>query len=133
MSSSAALDGGASYLPLNSSLLLNGNNPPSSMPLPSPIKEEEMDAEVAGTQLSRLSMGGCDNNNSEGMDVDDMGGVAGPQAVQPPGSLLPRRTRQRSGAITATTPSRRLVNGYLDSCDKCRNKVPGHLMHFLPA
>jgi hypothetical protein len=98
--------------------------PSAGMPLPSPIKEEEMDAEVAGTQLSRLSMGG-----DEGMDLDEFES----SAVQLPGSLLPRRTRQRSGAITATTPARRLVNGYLDTCEKCRNKVPGHLMHFLPA
>lgn len=36
--------------------------------------------------------------------------------------------RARSGAITG----RRVYFGYLDSCEKCRNRVSGHLMHIIP-
>jgi hypothetical protein len=43
-----------------------------------------------------------------------------------------RRGRARSGAITSpVVPNKRIFTGYLPTCEKCRNKVPGHYMHFL--
>jgi hypothetical protein len=97
--------------------LYPGHSPNRAMP--SPIREDIMD-----NQLSKLSM-------SESMETDDDGALFSPTASESQFGLPPRKGRARSGAIT--TINRRIFTGYLADCEKCRNKVPGHYIHFLPA
>jgi hypothetical protein len=86
--------------------------------MPSPIREDAVDA-----QLSKLSVG------DHPMELEEA-------ALTSPlsdggGNGLPRVGRARSGAIT--TVNRRIFTGYVADCEKCRNKVPGHYIHFLPS
>jgi len=100
------------------------HNYPPNHPMPSPITEDIMDdspAYLAGTQLSRLTM-----NGEDGMDVDVP--MTPSRLMDPPG-LPPRTGRARSGAITE---KKRIFMGYLEDCEKCRSRTPGHLTHFLP-
>ncbi len=86
--------------------------------MPSPIREDAVDA-----QLSKLSVGDHPMELEEvalSSPLSDGGGVG-----------LPRVGRARSGAIT--TVNRRIFTGYVADCEKCRNKVPGHYIHFLPS
>jgi hypothetical protein len=85
--------------------------------MPSPIREDAMDA-----QLSKLSV------SSDPMDFEES--LASPLSDSG-GNGLPRMGRARSGAIT--TVNRRIFTGYVADCEKCRNKVPGHYIHFLPS
>jgi hypothetical protein len=96
--------------------LYSGHSPNRAMP--SPIREDIMDS-----QLSKLSM------TEEIMDTDEQ--LFSPTTSECQFGTPARKTRARSGAIT--TPNRRIFTGYLADCEKCRNKVPGHYIHFLPA
>jgi hypothetical protein len=88
-------------------------------PMPSPIREDIMDS-----QLSKLTF------NEENMEMDD-NQLFSPTTSESQYGLPARKGRARSGAIT--TINRRIFTGYLADCEKCRNKVPGHYIHFLPA
>jgi len=89
--------------------------------MPSPIREDVMDC-----QLSRLSMSedGCQMDS----EAEDM--LISPTASESQFGLPARKGRARSSAFS--TMNRRIFTGYLAECEKCRNKVPGHYIHFLP-
>jgi hypothetical protein len=103
--------------PLSVSPYLYTSHSPNR-PMPSPIREDIMDS-----QLSKLSV------RDEPMDLDDQ------MPFSPTDSEISfgvaRKGRARSGAIT--TSSRKIFAGYLQNCDKCRDKVPGHYIHFVDA
>lgn len=92
---------------------------------PSPISEDEphTPTTAAGSQLSLLTVTDVD------MDMDL------PEPTPPPPQPEPitvRKQRQRSGAFTSPRePSKRLIMGYREDCEKCRNRVPGHMNHFM--
>ncbi|KAF1983693.1 hypothetical protein K402DRAFT_423560 [Aulographum hederae CBS 113979] len=102
--------------------------PRHSLPF-SPISEgaSDMDNSTLWTssQLSRLSV-----SNDDGMDMDmDMETNEAPAPVDG-GPVTPRTGRARSGAFTE---KKRYVFGYREDCEKCRNRVPGHVSHFYRA
>lgn len=99
------------------SSLYSGHSPNRAMP--SPIREDIMDS-----QLSKLTV------NEESMEMDDSQ-LFSPTSSESQFGFPARKGRARSGAIT--TINRRIFTGYLADCEKCRNKVPGHYIHFLPA
>ena len=82
---------------------------------------DDSPAYLASTQLSQLSV-------EDGMEVDDAVPMAPLHTMEPPIGIPPRKGRARSDAITE---KRRIFMGYLEGCEKCRNKTPGHLAHFL--
>jgi hypothetical protein len=89
--------------------------------IPSPISEDE-DHPVTPTaltqsQLSRLSF--AQDNPVDQMEMDE--------AKAP---LPTPRGRKRSGALTGIG---RFSMGYRDDCEKCRQRVAGHISHFLPS
>ena len=89
---------------------------------PSPISEDEphTPTTAAGSQLSLLTVTDVDMT----MDPPEPPGQPEPMTV--------RKQRQRSGAFTSPRePSRKFTMGYREDCDKCRNRVPGHMNHFL--
>jgi len=93
--------------------------------LPSPVVEDEphTPTTAAGSQLSLLSV--------NDMDIDDdvTTPVPSPSEI---GMLAVRRQRQRSGAFISTPEAaRKFSMGYRGDCQKCRDKVPGHMNHFL--
>jgi len=48
------------------------------------------------------------------------------------GRVIVRKQRQRSGAfISSPDVAKRFQMGYRDGCEKCRDKVPGHMNHFV--
>lgn len=98
-------------------LLYTGHSPNRAMP--SPIREDIMDS-----QLSKLSF------SDEAMDTDD-DMLYSPTVSESQFGLPPRKGRARSGAITTT--NKKIFTGYLANCEKCRDKVPGHYIHFLEA
>jgi hypothetical protein len=104
-------------------LLAAGHSPGGHHAMPSPIREDAVDA-----QLSKLSVG--DHPMADAGDfslaspLSDAGGSGA-------NGLPPRTGRARSGAIA--TVNRRIFTGYVADCEKCRNKVPGHYIHFLPS
>lgn len=89
---------------------------------PSPISEDEphTPTTAAGSQFSLLTV----------TDVDmDLDAERPSDPVEPP---TVRKQRQRSGAFTSPRePTKKFTMGYRDDCDKCRNRVPGHMNHFL--
>ncbi|GAB7357086.1 hypothetical protein MBLNU459_g7899t1 [Dothideomycetes sp. NU459] len=89
--------------------------------VPSPISEDEphTPTTVAGSQLSLLTVTDVD------MDMEP----AEPPEIE---AVVVRKQRARSGAFTSPRdPSKKLSMGYRDDCEKCRNRVPGHMNHFL--
>lgn len=89
--------------------------------VPSPISEDEphTPTTVAGSQLSLLTVTDID------MDMEP----PEPPEVE---VVVVRKQRARSGAFTSPRdPSKKLSMGYRDDCEKCRNRVPGHMNHFL--
>lgn len=94
---------------------------------PSPISEDEphTPTTAAGSQLSLLTV----------TDVDmDMDATEPPEPPDPVEPMTVRKQRQRSGAFTSPRePSKKFTMGYRDDCEKCRNRVPGHMNHFLGA
>ncbi|TKX25658.1 hypothetical protein C1H76_2308 [Elsinoe australis] len=92
--------------------------------LPSPVDDDEphTPTTAAGSQLSLLSV--------NDMDVDS--GSATPVRQEVDQNSLLRKQRQRSGAfISSPDVAKRIQFGYRADCEKCRNKVPGHMNHFL--
>ncbi|KAF4551053.1 Hypothetical protein D9617_15g044070 [Elsinoe fawcettii] len=92
--------------------------------LPSPIDDDEphTPTTAAGSQLSMLSV--------NDMDIDS-GSITPVRQESENGSFI-RRQRQRSGAfISPPEAAKRIQFGYRADCEKCRNKVPGHMNHFL--
>lgn len=95
--------------------------------LPSPVDEDEphTPTTLTGSQLSMLSVSDMD------IDGDGDGDVATPGRHESD-SVLVRKQRQRSGAFISTPEAaRKFSMGYRDDCEKCRNRVPGHMNHFL--
>jgi len=89
--------------------------------VPSPISEDEphTPTTVAGSQLSLLTVTDMD------MDMEP----PEPPEIE---TVVVRKQRARSGAFTSPRdPSKKLSMGYRDDCEKCRNRVPGHMNHFL--
>lgn len=132
--------------------------------VPSPIDEDEVPtppsaAEAAGSQLELLSV-----SDVEMQGADPLPQIAvspsqpppntsqAPQYSDGPGSMMVRKQRQRSGALsagygspmrdpsamatdsgeasTAGVNKRGISMGYRPDCEKCRLGVPGHLNHF---
>ncbi|KAF2226494.1 hypothetical protein BDZ85DRAFT_293444 [Elsinoe ampelina] len=92
--------------------------------LPSPVDDNEphTPTTAAGSQLSLLSV--------NDMDVDS-GSVTPVRQGSDNGSFM-RRQRQRSGAfISPPEVAKKIQFGYRADCEKCRNKVPGHMNHFV--
>ena len=89
---------------------------------PSPISEDEphTPTTATGSQLSLLTMTDVD------MDMEASEPTSQPEVV------TVRKQRQRSGAfISPREPSKKFIMGYREDCDKCRDRVPGHMNHFL--
>ncbi|PNS15827.1 hypothetical protein CAC42_4279 [Sphaceloma murrayae] len=92
--------------------------------MPSPMEDDEphTPTTAAGSQLSLLSV--------NDMDVDSGSTTPVRQGAET-GSFI-RKQRQRSGAfISSADVAKRIQFGYRADCEKCRNKVPGHMNHFL--
>jgi hypothetical protein len=147
--------------------------------VPSPIDEDEVPtppsaAEAAGSQLELLTvsdveMQGVEHGDSLADGIEHLPQVAVSQSqstisqmpnssfANGPGSMMVRKQRQRSGALSAagygspmrgasldgsnmvTTDTgdanvggnkRGISMGYRPDCEKCRLKVPGHMNHF---
>lgn len=150
--------------------------------VPSPIDEDEVPtppsaAEAAGSQLelltvSDIEMQGIDHGDEYGSGQGQVpqislspsqsgsGHLPGTQFAQSPGSMMVRKQRQRSGALSAAGSAspmrdastngtngvgsstlnqqesvsgihkRGISMGYRPDCEKCRLKVPGHMNHF---
>lgn len=144
--------------------------------VPSPIDEDEVPtppsaAEAAGSQLELLTVSDVEMQGVERSDgVEDLPQIAVshsetaisqmPNAsfASGPGSMMVRKQRQRSGALSAAgygSPmrgasldgsnmvtmsstddpnaggnKRGISMGYRPDCEKCRLKVPGHMNHF---
>jgi hypothetical protein len=114
--------------------------------MPSPIRE---DVDLAGSHFSKLSVSGQQQQRTPASPTSAGGevmaldiplsptGSVGGGLLSPPLEFdeygLPmRKGRARSGAIMSpVVPNKRIFTGYLPTCEKCRNKVPGHYMHFL--
>lgn len=103
------------YSPSRESMLSPGLSPRNASVPASPAMQSSA---AAVRDMSRLSVTG------DSMDIEDgpLGQADSPTAV--------RMGRQRSGALF--TEKKRFHLGYLDDCDKCRARVPGHHSHFLP-
>jgi hypothetical protein len=99
-------------------LLAAGHSPGGHHAMPSPIREDAVDAQLSKLSVGDHPMGDADGGDALQSPLSDMGG-------------LPRTGRARSGAIA--TVNRRIFTGYVADCEKCRNKVPGHYIHFLPS
>jgi hypothetical protein len=108
--------------------------------MPSPIREDAVAVDLAGSHLSKLTVSGPGFGpfGGEIMTIDDplssptSAGLLSPPLEFDEFGLPIRKGRARSGAITSpVTPNKRIFTGYLPTCEKCRNKVPGHYMHFL--
>lgn len=117
-------------------------------------------AEAAGSQLSMLSVSDVDMDATTSYDIPRISidparpspstTHIGPNAeldMEPtyggPESIVVRKQRQRSGALSSGNspvrappgPSnmaakRGFSMGFRADCDKCRNRVPGHMNHF---
>lgn len=90
---------------------------------PSPISEDEphTPTTVTGSQFSLLTV----------TDVD-MDAASTPRPAPQTPELHVRKQRARSGAFTSPRdPSKKFSMGYREDCDKCRNRIPGHMNHFL--
>jgi hypothetical protein len=89
--------------------------------IPSPISEDfdypNTPTALTQSQLSRLSF--THDNPADQMEMDE--------AETPPPTP---RGRKRSGALTGPG---RFSMGYRDDCEKCLQRVPGHISHFLPS
>ena len=90
---------------------------------PSPISEDECHTPTTatGSQFSLLSV----------TDIDmDMESTPRPAPQTP--EVHVRKQRAISGAFTSPRdPSKKFSMGYREDCEKCRNRVPGHMNHFL--
>jgi hypothetical protein len=93
---------------------------------PSPISEDEphTPTTAAGSQFSLLTVSDMD------MDTEPTPRAPPPQTPE----IHVRKQRQRSGAFTSPRDqdtSKKFSMGYREDCDKCRDRVPGHMNHFL--
>ncbi|KAG9952692.1 hypothetical protein KCU85_g1898, partial [Aureobasidium melanogenum] len=93
---------------------------------PSPISEDEphTPTTATGSQFSLLTVNDID------MDAETTPRPPPPQTPE----IHVRKQRQRSGAFTSPRDqdtSKKFSMGYREDCDKCRNRVPGHMNHFL--
>jgi hypothetical protein len=142
--------------------------------VPSPIDEDEVPtppsaAEAAGSQLELLTVSDVEMQGverSEGEHVPQIAVSQSSSAISQmpnasfangPGSIMVRKQRQRSGALSAAgygspmrgnsldsanmvtmnngdpnsnSNKRGISMGYRPDCEKCRLKVPGHMNHF---
>lgn len=90
---------------------------------PSPISEDEPHTPTTstGSQFSLLTV----------TDVD-MDAESTPRPAPQTPEVHVRKQRARSGAFTSPRdPSKKFSMGYRSDCEKCRNRVPGHMNHFL--
>ncbi|KAI5197833.1 hypothetical protein AUEXF2481DRAFT_3257 [Aureobasidium subglaciale EXF-2481] len=99
--------------------------PGSRERFPSPISEDEphTPTTATGSQFSLLTVSDID------MDAEST-----PRAAPQTPEVRVRKQRQRSGAFTSPRDqdtSKKFSMGYRDDCEKCRNRVPGHMNHFL--
>lgn len=122
--------------------------------VPSPIDEDEVPtppsaAEAAGSQLELLSVDDVEMSDQHlptisiqterSMQLDGMD-----DRPETSNGMLIRKTRARSGALSASgsplrespgldaafTTKKGFSMGYRADCEKCRQKVPGHMNHF---
>lgn len=149
--------------------------------VPSPIDEDEVPtppsaAEAAGSQLELLTvsdveMQGVERSDGLTSEMEHLpqislspsqstsGQISNASYASAPGSMMVRKQRQRSGALSAagygspmrgasldgttmptlgegdansanTNNKRGISMGYRPDCEKCRLKVPGHMNHF---
>jgi hypothetical protein len=143
--------------------------------VPSPIDEDEVPtppsaAEAAGSQLELLTVSDVEMQGVERSDgvehlpqiavshsQDALSQMPSSSFANSPGSMMVRKQRQRSGALSAAgygSPmrgasldgsnmvtmgnddsnvggnKRGISMGYRPDCEKCRLKVPGHMNHF---
>lgn len=92
---------------------------------PSPISEDEphTPTTAAGSQFSLLTVSDMD------MDTESTPRAPPPQTPD----IHVRKQRQRSGAFTSPRDqdtTKKFSMGYREDCEKCRNRVPGHMNHF---
>jgi hypothetical protein len=152
------------------------NHAGDRLDVPSPIDEDEVPtppsaAEAAGSQLQLLSVSDVEMQGVEGSDEyahasqhiphiagspsqSDMSQAPSSPFAHGPGSMMVRKQRQRSGALSAAgygspmrdasaylpathqgdansaANKRGISMGYRADCEKCRLKVPGHMNHF---
>lgn len=152
------------------------NHAGERLDVPSPIDEDEVPtppsaAEAAGSQLQLLSVSDVEMQGAEGGDeyghsTEHIPQIAGSPSqsdaaqtpnspfAHGPGSMMVRKQRQRSGALSAAgygspmrdasaylstthegdpnsaANKRGISMGYRPDCEKCRLKVPGHMNHF---
>ena len=143
--------------------------------VPSPIDEDEVPtppsaAEAAGSQLELLTVSDVEMQGVERSDgaehlpqiavshsQGDLSQMPNSSFANGPGSMMVRKQRQRSGALSAAgygspmrgasldgsnmvtmsnddsnsgSNKRGISMGYRPDCEKCRLKVPGHMNHF---
>jgi len=152
------------------------NHAGDRLDVPSPIDEDEVPtppsaAEAAGSQLQLLSvsdvdMQGVEHGDEYSQSAEHIPQIAGSPShsdasqvphspfANAPGSMMVRKQRQRSGALSAAgygspmrdassylptanqgdpnaaANKRGISMGYRPDCEKCRLKVPGHMNHF---
>ena len=110
--------------------------------LPSPVDEDEphTPTTAAGSQLSLLSVNDMDIDSAPtptsavSADVESETDVTTPsaQSTSHLDAVVVRKQRQRSGAfISSPDVARKFSMGYREDCEKCRNRVPGHMNHLL--
>ncbi|THX77518.1 hypothetical protein D6D04_06281 [Aureobasidium pullulans] len=92
---------------------------------PSPISEDEAHTPTTatGSQFSLLTVNDMD------MDAETT-----PRPAPQTPEVHVRKQRARSGAFTSprdSDTSKKFSMGYREDCEKCRNRVPGHMNHFL--
>lgn len=127
--------------------------------VPSPIDEDEVPtppsaAEAAGSQLELLTVSDVEMQGTESLpqisvspSQSTTAQTQNTQYSDGPGSMMVRKQRQRSGALSegygspmrdssaqgesSTGINKRGISiGFRPDCEKCRLKVPGHMNHF---
>ncbi|KAF2153327.1 hypothetical protein K461DRAFT_320996 [Myriangium duriaei CBS 260.36] len=105
---------------------------------PQDTDEPHTPTTVAGSQLSLLSV------NDMEIDSEPSTPSIAPLSIPHRGASTPtesdsgsfiRKQRQRSGAFISSPSdaAKRFQMGYREDCEKCRDRVPGHMNHFLGA
>ena len=124
-----------------------------NLEVPSPIDEDEVPtppsaAEAAGSQLSMLTVNDMDTDPSPNLPTISVDTQAAMQDaaesaidIEPMDDTLDmpltvRKPRQRSGEVSSPSPiqpkpQKGFSMGWRADCEKCLQRVPGHLNHFV--